>query len=87
MSPRAGVKYGHHGQHLPPEAVSLLKRAIMLKGREKVASDTGIDDRTLRRATDGYACSRDTYKRAVEYAARVLVELDWRAFPITGDAS
>lgn len=87
MSPRAGVKYGHHGQLLPAEAVSLIKRAIILQGRDKVSSAAGIDDRTLRRAVDGLPCSRDTYQRAVAYASRVLVSLDWRAFQITGDAS
>lgn len=87
MSPREGVKYGHHGQLLPPEAMSLVRRAIALRGVEKVAADAGLEEQTLRRALDGKACSKQTYTQAVRYAARVLVSLDWRAFEITGDVS
>jgi hypothetical protein len=82
MSPRTGQR-GKNGQRLPAEAISLIERAIVLQGREKVARAAGIEDRTLRRALDGDACSQDTYQRTVAYAARVLVSLDWRAFRVT----
>lgn len=71
---------------LPPEAVSLLRRAIMLEGPDKVAYASGIDARTLQRALAGLPCSKLTYQRAVERAAHVLTSLDWRAFKATGAA-
>jgi hypothetical protein len=73
MSPHAGSKRGQNGWRLPPEAISLLKRAIDLRGRERVAQAAGLQDRTLRRAVDGCLCSRSTYHAALRYAAQWML--------------
>lgn len=83
MSPKRGSKRGENGWRLPPEAVSLIKRAIVLSGRTRVAREARLQDRTLRRAMEGHPCSSETYERAVQYAADVLTSAARLAFRVT----
>lgn len=67
-----GKKRGANGFSLPPEASSLILRAVELQGWERVSRDARIVGRTLRRAVEGGTCGRATYERALRYAAKWL---------------